>query len=80
MRKSTVFGTAVKGKRAAWSSRPDAAAGDALSTTFMVMEPDEIEEFCRRHPDVPAMIILDAEEGRKEEILRFGRWDELVSG
>ncbi|MBL7154556.1 MAG: FAD:protein FMN transferase [Phycisphaerae bacterium] len=73
-------GRPAKGRRAAWSSTPDAATGDALSTAFMVMTSDEIEEFCRRHPDVPAMVILDAEEGQKEKILRFGRWDELVSG
>jgi hypothetical protein len=46
----------------------------------MVMAPDEIEEYCRLHPDVLAMVILEAKDGRKEEILRFGRWDELVSG
>lgn len=69
----------VKGKLAAWSATPDAATGDALSTAFMVFEPDEIEEYCRLHPEVLAMVILEAKEGRKEEILRFGRWDELMS-
>jgi thiamine biosynthesis lipoprotein len=69
----------VKGKLAAWSSTPDAATGDALSTAFMVMAPDEIKEYCRLHPDVLATVILEAKDGRKEEILRFGRWDELMS-
>jgi thiamine biosynthesis lipoprotein len=72
-------GQPVKAKRAAWSSAPDAATGDALSTAFMVMAPGEIEEYCRRHPEVLAMVILEREDG-PEEILRFGRWDELVSG
>lgn len=72
-------GGPAKGRRAAWSSTPDAATGDALSTAFMIMEPEEIEECCRRHPDVLAMVILEAEEGQDEKILRFGRWDELVS-
>jgi len=71
-------GRPVKAKRAAWSSTPDAATGDALSTAFMVMDPDEIEEYCRRHPDVAAMIILQAEDGRKEEVLRFGSWGDDV--
>jgi len=71
-------GRPVKAKRAAWSSAPDAATGDALSTAFMVMAPDEIEEYCRRHPDVAAMIILQAEDGRKEEVLRFGSWENDV--
>jgi thiamine biosynthesis lipoprotein len=71
-------GRPVRAKRAAWSSAPDAATGDALSTAFMVMDPDEIKEYCRRHPDVAAMIILQAEDGRKEEILRFGSWENDV--
>jgi thiamine biosynthesis lipoprotein ApbE len=44
----------------------------------MVMDPDEIEEYCRRHPDVAAMIILQAEDGRKEEVLCFGSWENDV--
>jgi thiamine biosynthesis lipoprotein len=71
-------GRPVRAKRAAWSSAPDAATGDALSTAFMVMDPDEIKEYCRRHPDVAAMIILQAEDGRKEEMLRFGSWENDV--
>ena len=39
---------------------------------------DEIKEYCQRHPDVAAMIILQAEDGRKEEILRFGSWENDV--
>lgn len=69
----------VKGRRAAWSSTSDAATGDALSTAFMVMEPEQIREYCRRHPDVLAMVILEGKDG-DEEILRFGPWDELLSG
>ncbi|MBN2270790.1 MAG: FAD:protein FMN transferase [Sedimentisphaerales bacterium] len=68
-------GRPAKGRRAAWSSTLDAATGDALSTAFMIMEPDEIEEYCRRYPDALAMVILE----EKEKILRFGRWDELIS-
>jgi len=67
----------IKGRRAAWSSTPDGATGDALSTAFMIMEPDEIEEYCRRHPEALAMMILEEKED-KEKILRFGRWDELM--
>ena len=70
----------AKGKLAAWSSTTDAATGDALSTAFMVMAPGEIEEFCRRYKNAAAMVILEGEDEPKGEILRFGRWDELVSG
>ncbi len=66
----------VKGKHAAWASAPDAATADALSTAFMVMGPDEIRQYCSRHPDVPAMIMLEGEDkdAQKNQILHFGPW------
>ncbi|MHC4461801.1 MAG: FAD:protein FMN transferase [Planctomycetota bacterium] len=66
----------VVGKQAAWACAPDAATADALSTAFMVMSQDEIKQYCLRHPDVLAMIIVH-EEGKKKKkdrILRFGPW------
>jgi len=64
----------VKGKRAAWASAPDAATTDALSTAFMVMGPDEIRQYCSRHLDVSAMIMLEGEgkDPQKNQILHFG--------
>lgn len=69
----------VEGKCAAWSSAPDAATADALSTAFMIMSPDEIKQFCSRHPNALAMIILQEpdEKTQKETILQFGPWEEL---
>jgi len=40
----------VEGKLAAWVCAADAATADALSTAFMVMTPDEIQQYCSRHP------------------------------
>ena len=72
----------VKGKCAAWVSAPDAATADALSTAFMVMSPDEIRQYCLRHPDVLAMIMLEGEgkDPKKNQMLHFGPWknDELL--
>jgi len=64
----------VEGKRAAWACAPDAATADALSTTFMVMNPDEVKGYCSNHPDTLAMIVLEdqGEEIQKDRILRFG--------
>jgi len=64
----------VKGKFAAWASAPDAATADALSTAFMVMSPDEIRQYCSRHPDVSAMIMLKGpdKDAQKDKILHFG--------
>lgn len=66
----------VKAKRAAWSSAPTAAAADALSTAFMVMSPEQIKQYCERHSDVLAMIIVHEESKKKQEdkILHFGQW------
>jgi thiamine biosynthesis lipoprotein len=72
----------VTGKLAAWASAADAATSDALSTAFMVMTPDEIRQYCSRHPGVLAMLI--PEDGdkdiKKDKILLFGPWkkDELL--
>ncbi|MEE8307561.1 MAG: FAD:protein FMN transferase, partial [Gammaproteobacteria bacterium] len=72
----------VKGKLAAWTSASNAATADALSTAFMVMSPDEIRQYCSRHPDVPAMIMLEGEvkDAQKDKILHFGPWknDDLL--
>ena len=68
----------VEGKRAAWACAPDAATADALSTTFMVMNPDEVKEYCSNHPDTVAMIVLEerGEETQQDRILHFGPWNE----
>jgi thiamine biosynthesis lipoprotein len=66
----------VKGKIAAWASASDAATADALSTAFMIMSPDEIRQYCRSHPDVLALIMLEGpgEDSQEERILCFGPW------
>jgi len=63
----------VEGSSAAWACACDAATADALSTAFMVMSPDEINQYCSRHPDVLAMVILD-EKDQGKKILRYGQW------
>jgi thiamine biosynthesis lipoprotein len=67
----------VVGKSAAWACAPDAATADALSTAFMVMSQDEIKQYCLRHPDVLAMIIVHekGKKKKKDRILRFGPWE-----
>ncbi len=72
-------GRPIEGKLAAWSSAPDAATADALSTAFMIMSPDEIKRHCTLHPERLAMVIMQeqAEQGQKDRILHFGRWDRM---
>ncbi|MHC4122886.1 MAG: FAD:protein FMN transferase [Planctomycetota bacterium] len=66
-------GKPVKSKIAAWSFSPQAAVADALSTAFMVMSPDEIKNYCSKHPDVLAMTV-QKESKDKTRILHFGSW------
>ena len=69
----------VKARLAAWSSTPDAASGDALSTTFMMMSVEQIKAFCSSHPDVMAALILRPDEteseSENEQLLHFGKWN-----
>ena len=67
-------GQPVEGKRAAWSCADGAATADALSTAFMVMTPEEIEQYCLQHPDVQALIVTEEKGGEKDKILWFGAW------
>jgi thiamine biosynthesis lipoprotein len=69
----------VSDKHAAWSSAPDAATADALSTAFMIMTPDEIEQYCNHHEDITALIIPREPENeiQNDNILRFGQWEEF---
>jgi len=75
-------GRPIEGKRAAWSAAPDAAMADALSTAFMIMDTDEIHQYCSLHSDRRAMVIsLERDEKtQKEKIFHFGPWreEELV--
>ena len=51
-------GLPAGGHLAAWASHASAAESNALSTAFIVMRTDEVEEYCRRHPDVWALVFL----------------------
>ena len=52
-------GSPAGGHLAAWASHPSAAVSDALSTAFMVMTTGEVEAYCRRHPEVWALVVRD---------------------
>jgi thiamine biosynthesis lipoprotein len=50
-------GEAAVAHLAAWVSHPRAAVADALSTAFMVMRTEEVDQYCREHADVWALVI-----------------------
>ena len=39
-----------------WALAPTAALSDAISTSFMVMKPEEVAVFCAKHPEVRAIL------------------------
>lgn len=65
----------IEGKIAAWSVTPDAGTGDALSTAFMIMTPEEVRRYCAGHPETAGLLILPTE-GPSEQIVAVGTWPE----
>jgi thiamine biosynthesis lipoprotein len=66
----------VEAKSATWACAPNAATTDALSTSFMIMSPDEVKLYCSRHKDISAMLVMSqwGKEPPQEKILTFGSW------
>jgi thiamine biosynthesis lipoprotein ApbE len=62
-------GAPAAGHLAAWALHASAAAADALSTAFMVMDTAAVEAYCRSHPDIWALVIKAYGDGRM-----FGNW------
>ena len=69
------LGKPIDGKVAAWSVTPDAVTGDALSTAFMIMTPEEVRDYCRRYTDVQALLIVPAA-GDANRLVAAGAWRE----
>jgi len=65
----------VEGKLMAWSLAPNAVSSDALSTSFIIMSPDEITQFCENNPQASAMFVIPSQENQQQiEIFRYGQW------
>ena len=64
----------VKDTLAAWAWASDAATADALSTAFMVMTPEKVQQYCLQHRKVRAMLIPKTKtiDESDVKILRFG--------
>lgn len=76
---NTRTGKPVDDRLAAWASSSYGATSDALSTAFMVMNLEEIEEFCLKNPDTRGLVILKANNDRekKTSVIKCGDWDLL---
>lgn len=65
----------VSGPRAAWAVTPSAAIGDGVSTAFMVMRAEEVEQYCAAHEDTWAMLgfAVIANEKVEAKFFQFGK-------
>lgn len=61
--------------RGAWALAESAAVSDALSTAFMVLLPDHVDNFCRGRAGVGALLLLGSRRGRA--LRRYGDVAEL---
>jgi len=68
-------GVPVKGRLAAWAMAPDAVAADALSTAFMMLSAEEIDDYCLANPGTAAIILPHegSEESSGQVIESFGQ-------
>ena len=74
-------GRPAEGLYSATVIAPTAAEGDALSTAFYVMGPDEVGDFCARHPEIGALLTGPAKREGAVRLFAFGldpaRWQQL---
>jgi len=68
-------GKPIEGKLAAWSSADTAGIADALSTAFMILSGQEIENYCKKQPKVSAFVILEHKTAQipSDKLLKFGQ-------
>jgi thiamine biosynthesis lipoprotein len=64
--------TLAAGPLAVWATADTAMLTDCLSTAFYILKPAEVEEYCRRRPDVGGMVAVKDSSGRT--VLRYGEW------
>jgi thiamine biosynthesis lipoprotein len=68
----------VTGKIATWSLAASGARSDALSTAFLVLDPADVEAFCRKHPQEAAVVVLgDFEKRMVSKIASWGPWPKV---
>jgi thiamine biosynthesis lipoprotein len=69
-------GRPTQGKIGTWSLAPDAGRADALSTAFMIMTPQEVQDYCLAHPPIRALLVVPSKqaEGSVERIISAGPW------
>ncbi|MBV9864062.1 MAG: FAD:protein FMN transferase [Abitibacteriaceae bacterium] len=70
-------GEAAQGKLSTWAIADSAAYSDALSTAFMVMAPEEVEQYCQHHESVVGLLLVG--DPAQPSIMSFGELARLES-
>jgi len=72
-------GEEVEDRLAAWALASGGATSDALSTAFMVMEPEQIEDYCQKNLGTQGLVMTKnrADDEKRNPVLKFGDWDSL---
>lgn len=65
----------IDNNRTAWAFTSSAAMADALSTAFMILSFDEMNEICSINDDIKA-IILEDKNNNKNRITYIGNWEQ----
>jgi uncharacterized protein (TIGR03663 family) len=65
-------GMSIQDKSAVWVTGGDPAVCDGLSTAFMVMNLEEIEQFSRNHPEFGILVLPKCKPD--QEPLEYGNW------
>jgi len=66
-------GLPADGPLAAWVICPSGAVADAMSTALMVMSAQEVEDYCKKHENVAALLVMpDDNRPHGGRIERFG--------
>jgi thiamine biosynthesis lipoprotein len=65
-------GWPARGLGSASAIAPTALEADALSTAFYVLGVEGTRDFCRRHPEVGAVLVLPPEKSAAPQVLVIG--------
>lgn len=70
-------GEAAQGKLSTWAIADSAAYSDALSTAFMVMSPEAVEQYCQQYEGVVGLLLVG--DAAQPSIMSFGELARLES-
>jgi thiamine biosynthesis lipoprotein len=66
----------IKSSVGAWAITESAATSDAMSTTFMIMQPNEVLEFCKTYNYISGLVVVNEKLNvERDDILLSENWD-----